>query len=83
MVQLEVDLIPVLSDNYMYLLHEPREGVTAIVDPAVAGPVLTALKERGRFDLSGEVSQAAQERDDWPFTTRLRAARDPADRRRR
>ena len=48
MVQLEVDLIPVLSDNYMYLLHEPREGVTAVVDPAVADPVLTALKERGR-----------------------------------
>ena len=48
MDHLEVELIPVLSDNYTYLLHEPRQGVTGIVDPAVAEPVLTALARRGR-----------------------------------
>jgi hydroxyacylglutathione hydrolase len=41
-------MIPVLSDNYVYLLHEPRQGVTAAVDPGEAGPVLEALRRRGR-----------------------------------
>jgi len=48
MARLEVDLIPVLADNYVYVLHEPREGTTAVVDPAVAQPVLDLLAERGR-----------------------------------
>ncbi len=44
--KLQIDLVPCLSDNYAYLLHEPDEGVTAIVDPSEPGPVLAALKAR-------------------------------------
>jgi hydroxyacylglutathione hydrolase len=47
MAQLEIEQIPVLSDNYVYLVHEPKAGVTAVVDPAVAAPVLKRLKARG------------------------------------
>jgi hydroxyacylglutathione hydrolase len=46
-------MIPVLSDNYVYLLHEPRDGLTAVVDPGVAAPVLKALdKHDRRLDLA-------------------------------
>jgi len=44
---LEIVQIPVLSDNYVYLLHEPDSGDTAVVDPAVAEPVLAELGRRG------------------------------------
>lgn len=47
MARLEVELVPVLSDNYVYLAHEPDSGDTAVVDPAVAEPVLAAAKARG------------------------------------
>ncbi|KAK3262198.1 Glyoxalase 2-5 [Cymbomonas tetramitiformis] len=43
----QIELVPCLSDNYAYLLHEPRAGLTAIVDPSEAGPVLETLKQRG------------------------------------
>lgn len=39
--------IPVLNDNYVYLLYDASTGATAVVDPAVAEPVLTAAEERG------------------------------------
>ncbi len=44
---LEVVQIPVLRDNYVYLARDPATGACAAVDPAVAGPVLAALDERG------------------------------------
>ena len=47
MTQLEIEQIPVLSDNYVYLVHEPQGGVTGVVDPAVAAPVLERLRQRG------------------------------------
>ncbi len=47
MAQLEIIQIPVLNDNYIYLAHEPTSGATAVVDPAVAGPVLDAALKRG------------------------------------
>lgn len=40
---LEIVQIPVLKDNYIYLIHEPVSGDTAAVDPALAQPVLTAI----------------------------------------
>ena len=39
--------IPVLTDNYIYLLHDPVSGDTAAVDPALAQPVLDVLDEKG------------------------------------
>jgi hydroxyacylglutathione hydrolase len=47
MSRLEIHQIPVLSDNYVYLAHEPETGATAVVDPAVAGPILDAAKAKG------------------------------------
>lgn len=48
MAGLEVELLPALSDNYIYLLREPRTGATGVVDPAEAQPVLEALARHGR-----------------------------------
>jgi hydroxyacylglutathione hydrolase len=47
MTKLTVEIIPVLSDNYVYLLHEAEAGVTGVVDPAVAEPVMERLAARG------------------------------------
>jgi hydroxyacylglutathione hydrolase len=47
MAQLKIEQIPALSDNYVYLLHEPQTGTTAVVDPGVAAPVLERLSTRG------------------------------------
>ena len=44
---LEILQLPVLADNYIYLLHEPISRKTAAVDPAIAEPVITALKTQG------------------------------------
>ncbi len=44
---LEVLRIPALSDNYIWLVHEPASGETMVVDPAVAEPVLAAADARG------------------------------------
>ena len=42
---LQVARIPVLSDNYVWLAHDPASGETAVIDPAVAEPVLAAAAE--------------------------------------
>ena len=44
---LEIVQIPVLSDNYVYLLHDTATGVTGVVDPAVPDPVINTLEARG------------------------------------
>jgi hydroxyacylglutathione hydrolase len=44
---LEILQLPVLDDNYVYLLHDADSGETAAVDPAVAEPVLETLGRRG------------------------------------
>lgn len=44
---LEVVRIPVLSDNYVWLVHVAASGETMVVDPAVAEPVLAAAAARG------------------------------------
>jgi hydroxyacylglutathione hydrolase len=44
---LEIVRIPVLSDNYVWLVHEPVSGETMAVDPAVADPVLAEADRRG------------------------------------
>jgi len=47
MSRLEIHQIPVLQDNYVYLLHEAEGGVTGVVDPAVAKPVLAEAERLG------------------------------------
>jgi hydroxyacylglutathione hydrolase len=44
---LDIMRIPVLSDNYVWLVHEPDSGETMVVDPAVAEPVLAEADARG------------------------------------
>lgn len=44
---LEIVRIPVLSDNYVWLVHEAESGETMVVDPAVAAPVLAEAELRG------------------------------------
>ncbi|MGG6292847.1 hydroxyacylglutathione hydrolase [Leptolyngbya sp. AN02str] len=41
---MQIHRIPALSDNYIFLLHDPERGVAAVVDPAEAGPVLQQLQ---------------------------------------
>ena len=38
MSQLEIEILPVLSDNYVYVIHQPSAGKTGVVDPAVVVP---------------------------------------------
>lgn len=47
MSALEIVRIPVLSDNYVWLVHDPDSKATMVVDPAVADPVLEAARARG------------------------------------
>src|SRR4051812_37666363 len=44
---MEIVRIPALSDNYIWLVHEPESGETMVVDPAVADPVLAEAERRG------------------------------------
>jgi len=44
--------VPILSDNYAWLLRDAATGATAVVDPAEAGPIEAAIeKAGGRLDL--------------------------------
>jgi hydroxyacylglutathione hydrolase len=43
---LEVVAVPVLTDNYVWLIHDSASGETVAVDPSVAEPVLDAVGER-------------------------------------
>jgi hydroxyacylglutathione hydrolase len=44
--------VPILSDNYAWLLRDSGSGMVAIVDPADAKPIIAALeKAGGRLDL--------------------------------
>jgi hydroxyacylglutathione hydrolase len=43
----EIVPVPVLRDNYVWLVHDPESGETVAVDPSVADPVLDAAAARG------------------------------------
>ena len=47
MVMLEVVPVPVLTDNYVWLIHDSKSGETAAVDPSVAEPILAAVEAKG------------------------------------
>jgi hydroxyacylglutathione hydrolase len=47
MAELEIIRIPALSDNYIWLMHDPASGETMVVDPAQADPVLAEAERRG------------------------------------
>jgi hydroxyacylglutathione hydrolase len=39
--------VPVLNDNYVWLVHDPDTGETAAVDPSIGPPVLEAAEAQG------------------------------------
>ncbi len=43
----EIVRISVLSDNYVWLMHDDASGETVVIDPSVADPVLAEAAERG------------------------------------
>lgn len=45
---LTIELLPILGDNYCYLLFEPEQGVSAVVDPGTDAPVADRLESLGR-----------------------------------
>lgn len=47
MSHLEIVRIRALSDNYIWLVHDPDSGETIVVDPAEAAPVLAEADARG------------------------------------
>jgi hydroxyacylglutathione hydrolase len=44
---IEIVGVPVLNDNYVWLMHEEVTGETVVIDPAVAEPVLAEADARG------------------------------------
>ena len=44
---LEIVPVPAFSDNYLWLVHDPDSGETAVVDPGDAAPVLAGAERRG------------------------------------
>ncbi|MGD1717446.1 hydroxyacylglutathione hydrolase [Hydrocoleum sp. CS-953] len=44
---MEIYRLPALSDNYIFLLHDPNQNIVAVVDPAEAKPVLQKLQSLG------------------------------------
>jgi hydroxyacylglutathione hydrolase len=44
---LEIVTLPCLSDNYTFLIHDPKTGQTAVVDVPDAEPIKAELNKRG------------------------------------
>jgi hydroxyacylglutathione hydrolase len=44
---LEIVAVPVLTDNYAWLIYDPKTEDAVVVDPGEAAPVLAAAKQRG------------------------------------
>jgi hydroxyacylglutathione hydrolase len=42
---MDIYRLPVLNDNYIFLLHDSQRNIAAVVDPAVAEPVLQKLAD--------------------------------------
>lgn len=45
MARVEVKVVKVLRDNYVFLLNHRASGSAAVVDPGIAGPILTKLDQ--------------------------------------
>jgi len=43
---LDIIQLPALENNYIYIIHEPKSGATAVIDPTVTIPVLKALAQK-------------------------------------
>ncbi|AEE27942.1 putative hydroxyacylglutathione hydrolase [Arabidopsis thaliana] len=45
---LQIELVPCLTDNYAYILHDEDTGTVGVVDPSEAVPVMDALQKNSR-----------------------------------
>jgi hydroxyacylglutathione hydrolase len=45
--KLEIVAVPAFADNYLWLVHDPDSGETAVVDPGDPAPVLAKAEGRG------------------------------------
>ena len=43
---IEIEIVPALSDNYIYIVHNQNKSLTAVIDPGEAEPVNKSLKEK-------------------------------------
>ena len=81
---LRVSLIPVLRDNYVFVIHADGPGPAVVVDPAVAGPVIAWLEARGlelaailhTHHHSDHIGGAAELLERWPGAAVIAAAAD-------
>ena len=44
---LEIVAVPAFADNYLWLVHDPESGETAVVDPGDPAPVMAEAGRRG------------------------------------
>ena len=42
----QIEIIKALSDNYIYVLHNPINKQTAVIDPGEAQPVIELLEKK-------------------------------------
>ena len=42
----QIEIIKALSDNYIYVLHNPINKQTAVIDPGEAQPVIDLLEKK-------------------------------------
>ncbi len=63
MPALDIELVPLLKDNYAYLLRDPASGATGVVDPSEAQPVLAAAAAKG-----WEISHVLNTHHHWDHT---------------
>jgi hydroxyacylglutathione hydrolase len=47
MTELEIACVPALSDNYIWLVHDPASAETVVIDPGEAAPALAEAERRG------------------------------------
>lgn len=43
----QIIIVPVLKDNYSYLVHDEESGQTLVIDPSVAQPIVNMLAQKG------------------------------------
>ena len=43
----QIEIIKALSDNYIYVLHDPINKQTAVIDPGEAQPVIELIEKKG------------------------------------
>jgi hydroxyacylglutathione hydrolase len=44
---MDIHLLPILSDNYAYILRSEQQNFTAVIDPGEAAPIIEFLDDKG------------------------------------